>query len=203
MEFGFHIIILVMSVVIHEVSHGYAASFLGDQTARYQGRLTLNPLKHLDPIGSVLIPALSYFTAGLLFGWAKPVPYNPYNLRPGRWSEAIVAGAGPLSNLSIALIFSFLLRSGVSSGWASEAFLEITAIVVLVNIVLAVFNLIPIPPLDGSKLLFALFPEKLFVLRNFYEKYGFVLLLFVIFFLWQYLLPVVSLLFSVFTGVRF
>ncbi len=199
MDFAFQIIILIMSVVIHEVSHGYAASYLGDQTARWEGRLTLNPLKHLDPMGSVVIPILSYMSVGMLFGWAKPVPYNPYNLRPGRWSEAIVAGAGPLSNFSVALIFSLILRAGREL--ASPAMLEIVSIIILINIVLAVFNLIPIPPLDGSKLLFAFFPEKLHVLRAFYEKYGFILLLFFIFFLWQYLFPVVVLVFSLLTGM--
>src|SRR3990167_11078259 len=103
-EFIFQIAILIMSVVIHEVSHGYAASFLGDQTAKYQGRLTLNPLKHLDFVGSFLVPAFSYFLGGFIFGWAKPVPYNPYNLRPGRWSEAMVAATGPLSNITLAVI---------------------------------------------------------------------------------------------------
>lgn len=198
MDFAFQITILIMSVVIHEISHGYAASYLGDQTARWQGRLTLNPLKHLDPAGSVLIPTISYLTAGVLFGWAKPVPYNPYNLRPGRWSEAMVAGAGPLSNLSIALIFSLFLRFGES--FANTQTLEIVSIIILINIVLAVFNLIPIPPLDGSKLLFAFFPEKLYILRDFYEKYGFILLLFFIFFLWKYLLPIVFIIFGLMTG---
>lgn len=198
MEFAFQIAILIMSVVIHEISHGYMASYLGDQTARWQGRLTLNPLKHLDPVGSVLIPTLSYLSFGMLFGWAKPVPYNPYNLRPGRWSEAMVAGAGPLSNISIALIFSLFLRFG--QGIANTQTLEIVTIIILINIVLAVFNLLPIPPLDGSKLLFAFFPEKLQVLRDFYEKFGFILLLFFIFFLWKYLLPIVFLIFGLMTG---
>lgn len=205
MEFGFQIVVLIMSVVIHEVSHGYAASFLGDETARWEGRLTLNPLKHLDPIGSFVIPLLSYLSVGMLFGWAKPVPYNPYNLRPGRWSEAMVAAAGPVSNLSVALIFSLFLRIAGSGdvAWATPAVLEVTAIIVLINIVLAIFNLVPIPPLDGSKLLFALFPEKLYVLRSFYEKYGFILLLFFIFFLWQYLFPLVIAVFRLFTGFQF
>jgi len=102
----FQIAILIMSVVIHEVSHGYAAYSLGDPTAKYEGRLTLNPLRHLDMFGSVLLPFILYIThAGFIFGWAKPVPYNPHNLRPGRWSEAQVAIAGPFSNLCLALVF--------------------------------------------------------------------------------------------------
>src|SRR3989344_1310585 len=132
-DFLFQIAILIMSVVIHEVSHGYAASMLGDETARYQGRLTLNPIKHIDPVGSVVVPAISYFLGGFIFGWAKPVPYNPYNLKPGRWSEAIVAIAGPLSNLSLALIFGALLRISLSGGgnaWASPASFQITSMIV-------------------------------------------------------------------------
>src|SRR3989344_7970469 len=102
-----------MSVVVHEVAHGYTASLLGDQTARYEGRLTLNPLKHLDPFGSFILPFLSYTLGGFIFGWAKPVPYNPYNLKPGRWSEAKVAIAGPASNILLAVLFSLFLRLGV------------------------------------------------------------------------------------------
>ncbi|OHA92270.1 MAG: hypothetical protein A3J09_02200 [Candidatus Zambryskibacteria bacterium RIFCSPLOWO2_02_FULL_51_21] len=203
MEFVFQIAILIMSVVIHEVSHGYAASYLGDETARWQGRLTLNPLKHLDPVGSFVVPVIAYLTGGFIFGWAKPVPYNPYNLRPGRWSEAIVAAAGPISNLSIALIFGFILRSGVTLGWASQSFVTITAIVVFINIVLAIFNLVPIAPLDGSKLLYALFPENTLKFRQFFERYGLMLVLFFIFFLWSYLFPVIAFVFRLITGIAF
>ncbi len=187
-----------MSIVMHEVSHGYAASLLGDETARYQGRLTLNPLKHLDITGSLLIPAISYLLGGFIIGWAKPVPYNPYNLRPGRWSEAIVAGAGPLSNITIAVIFGLLLRTGVASGLA---FVQITSVIILINIILAVFNLMPVPPLDGSKLLFALFPNKLFQMRSFFDKYGLMLIIFFIFFLWQFVSPLVYFIFRLITGI--
>ncbi len=197
-EFIFQIAILIMSVVIHEVSHGYAASFLGDQTAKYQGRLTLNPLKHLDFMGSFLVPAVAYFLGGFIFGWAKPVPYNPYNLKPGRWSEAVVAAAGPASNIALALIFGLLLRVGVTT---SPAFIQITSVIVFINILLAIFNLVPIPPLDGSKLLFAAFPDKLYQLRGFFERYGLVLVLLFIFFLWQFIFPVIVLLFRLLTGV--
>ena len=197
-DFVFQIAVLIMSVVIHEVSHGYAASYLGDQTARYQGRLTLNPLKHLDFVGSFLVPSLSYFLGGFIFGWAKPVPYNPYNLRPGRRSEAAVAVAGPTSNILLALIFGMLLRIGVSS---DPAFIQITSLIVFINILLAIFNLMPIPPLDGSKLLFAIFPDKLFQIRGFFEKYGLMLVLFFIFFLWQFIFPVIAVLFRIITGV--
>ena len=203
MEFIFQIAVLIMSVVIHEVSHGYAASFLGDETARYQGRLTLNPVKHLDFVGSILVPSISYFLGGFIFGWAKPVPYNPYNLRPGRWSEAAVAAAGPASNIILALIFGILLRVTISmeTSWATPAFVQITAMIVFINILLAIFNLMPIPPLDGSKLLFAFFPDKLFQIRGFFERYGLILVLFFIFFLWQFISPVIGILFRLITGV--
>ncbi len=197
-DFIFQIAILIMSVVIHEVSHGYAASYLGDETARYQGRLTLNPLKHLDFVGSFLVPIASYALGGFIFGWAKPVPYNPYNLRPGRWSEAIVAGAGPAVNIILALIFGLLLRAGISS---DPAFVEIISLIVFINILLAIFNLVPIPPLDGSKLLYAFFPNKLFELRGFFERYGLILVIFFIFFLWQFIFPVITWLFRLITGV--
>ena len=200
-EFVFQIAILIMSVVIHEVSHGYAASFLGDQTARYQGRLTLNPIKHLDPFGSVLVPTISYFLGGFIFGWAKPVPYNPYNLEHGRWSEAKVAIAGPVSNLFIALVFGLILRFATYGGSINPAFAQITSLIVFINILLAVFNMVPIPPLDGSKLIFAIFPDKLFQIRSFFERYGLVLVLFFIFFLWQIISPVIILLFQLITGV--
>ena len=202
-DFIFQIAVLIMSVVIHEVSHGYAASILGDQTARYQGRLTLNPIKHLDFMGSFIVPSIAYFLGGFIFGWAKPVPYNPYNLKSGRWSEAIVAGAGPASNIVLAVLFGLLLRIGIASGvnWANPAFVQIMTMIVFINILLAIFNLVPIPPLDGSKLLFALFPDKLFQIRGFFEKYGLILVLFFIFFLWQFISPVIVLLFRLITGV--
>ena len=198
-SFIFQIAILIMSVVIHEVSHGYAASMLGDQTARYQGRLTLNPLKHLDFVGSLIVPSISYF-----LGWAKPVPYNPYNLRPGRWSEATVAVAGPASNIVMALIFGLLLRlSPVYPAVFGGAFIEITSMIVFINILLAIFNLVPIPPLDGSKILFAIFPDKLLQMRTFFERYGLMLVLFFIFFLWQFIFPVIIFLFRLITGISF
>lgn len=199
-DFVFQIIILILSVVIHEVSHGYAADALGDPTARLQGRLTLNPLKHLDPVGSVIVPAISYFFGGFLFGWAKPVPYNPYNLKPGRWPEVMVALAGPFANLFLAVIFAVLLRFGLTHSY-SDNFLYITAVIIRINLLLAVFNLMPVPPLDGSKLLFALFPAKIYRLRNFFERYGFILVIFFIFVLWQFIAPIVDVLFRLLTGL--
>lgn len=200
-DFIFQIAVLIMSVVVHEVSHGYMANALGDPTAKYEGRLTLNPLRHLDPFGSVVLPSLAYFFGGFIFGWAKPVPYNPHNLRPGRWSEAAVAAAGPASNIALALIFGLLLRAGASGGWASQEFLAITAVIVFINVLLAIFNLVPIPPLDGSKLLFALFPERLYSFRHVFERYGLLLVILFIFLAWQFLSPVVFYFFSLITGI--
>jgi Zn-dependent protease len=154
----FVVVIIIFSAVIHEVMHGVAADYLGDKTARYAGRLTLNPIPHLDPFGSVILPVLLALSGSpIFFGWAKPVPYNPYNLRPGRFSEAIVAGAGPASNLLIALVFGLIIRFGVFP-------LEIASIlylIVVVNTMLCLFNLIPVPPLDGSKVIEALLPYSL------------------------------------------
>lgn len=201
-DFIFQIAILIMSVVIHEVSHGYMANALGDPTAKYEGRLTLNPIKHLDPVGSILVPALLAIShASFIFGWAKPVPYNPHNLRPGRWPEAAVAAAGPASNIVVALIFGLILRAGVSGGWASPAFVTITAVIVFINILLAVFNLMPIPPLDGSKLLFAVLPEKFYELRYILERYGLILVILFIFVAWKLISPIIFYLFQLITGL--
>jgi Zn-dependent protease len=197
MDFIFVIAILIISVVIHEVAHGYAALYLGDRTAEYAGRLTLNPIKHLDPIGSVLIPVLGYLAGGVIFGWAKPVPFNPYNLRNQRWGEAIVAAAGPLSNLSLAIIFGLLIRFAT---FGSQAFYGLAGYLVLVNIVLFVFNLMPIPPLDGSKILFSVLPYRMQGIRVALERYGIVIALLFVFFLWQLMSPVVAWIFSLIVG---
>ena len=154
----FLVFVIMFSAVIHEVMHGVAADWLGDKTARYAGRLTLNPLPHLDPVGSVLLPLFFTLTGSpIFFGWAKPVPYNPYNLKPGRFSEALVAGAGPLSNLVIAIVFGLIIRAGVFGVSVNTVLL----LVVVVNTMLFLFNLLPIPPLDGSKILSSLLPHSM------------------------------------------
>jgi Zn-dependent protease len=154
----FLVVVIIFSAVVHEVMHGVAADRLGDPTARYAGRLTLNPIPHLDPVGSIILPLLLAFSGSpLFFAWAKPVPYNPYNLRPGGFSEAIVAAAGPFSNLGIALLTGLVIRLTALPA-------EVTAVLVLiivVNVMLFLFNLIPVPPLDGSKILSALLPKSL------------------------------------------
>lgn len=199
-DFIFSILILIFSVVIHEVSHGYAAYFQGDNTAKYQGRLTLNPLKHLEWFGSFILPVMSYFLGGFIIGWAKPVPFNPYNLRNQRWGEAIVAVAGPLSNICIALFFGLFIRFGVLSQFG-QAFVYIASTIVFINLILATFNLIPVPPLDGSKILFSVLPYSMLDVRNFLERNGIFVLIFFVFFLWQFILPVVSWEFHLITGL--
>ncbi len=192
-----------MSVVIHEASHGYAALALGDPTAKYQGRLTFNPLSHLDPIGSFLVPLLGYWAGGFIIGWAKPVPFNPYNLKNQKWGEALVAIAGPLSNISLAFIFGLIIRLMSGYGLMNQTFLSLTGFVVLINITLAIFNLIPIPPLDGSKILFAVLPYKWQAFRQSFERFGLILVFIFIFFLWQIMSPIISYFFNLFTGLAF
>jgi Zn-dependent protease len=198
----FSIAILIMSVVIHEVAHGYAALWQGDVTAKYAGRLTLNPIKHLDPFGSVILPALMALLPGnLIFGWAKPVPYNPYNLKNQRWGELIVAAAGPISNLLIALFFGMLIRFSALLS-LSSSFIEISFTVVLINLVLAIFNLMPIAPLDGSKILYSLLPvDKAEAFMQFTNRYSIFLLIFFIFVLWQFVIYIVFFLAQILTGI--
>ncbi len=153
------VVILLISAVLHEVAHGYAANFLGDPTARMAGRLTLNPLKHIDPFGSVLLPALMVMMhSPILFGYAKPVPYNPYNLR-GRYAEAFVAAAGALTNFCLAIVLGLSIR--FFGGGFSAAFLEVVGFAVYINLMLGLFNLIPVPPLDGAKVLGGILPPGL------------------------------------------
>lgn len=197
----FYVIILVMSIVIHEVSHGFMAEYFGDTTARDAGRLTLNPLPHLDLFGSILLPAVLIIShAGFLFGWAKPVPYNPNNLSNRKWGTIAVASAGVLMNLLIAVIFGIIIR--FSSGFALPmSFYSITSIIVIVNLALAIFNLVPIPPLDGSKILFSFLPESAFSFIIKYEQYSLILLLVFIVFFADYLYPILAFLFHLLTGL--
>lgn len=201
-EVLFFVAILIMSVVIHEVAHGYIAYALGDPTAKLAGRLTLNPIPHIDPLGSVIVPfILSLIPGGVVFGWAKPVPFNPYNLKGGKWGPAYVALAGPLSNIIVALFFGLLIRfNDVLS--LNESMIDIASVIVSLNIVLALFNLIPIPPLDGSKVLFAILPYRLrFIEQQMYAN-QWMLLILVIFTAGIIIFPMLRLLFWLFTGIR-
>ncbi len=199
----FYIIVLIMSVVVHEVAHGYTAYLLGDNTARNSGRLTLNPLKHLDPFGSVILPLLLVLmNAGFVIGWAKPVPYNPANLRDEKKGTFLVAIAGILANLVLVVFFGLLIRfAPLLNITMSASFFKITSIIVILNLVLALFNLIPIPPLDGSKIMFAFLPYKYRYIENFLEKWGMFLLLFFIIFLWAKVSPLILITFHLITGI--
>jgi Zn-dependent protease len=155
----FTIVVLILSVIMHEVAHGYVAYMLGDPTAKLQGRLTLNPLAHIDLFGSIIVPAVLVLSnAGVLFGWAKPVPYNPYNLRNQRWGTALVGIAGVATNLFLALLFTLITREAFANGFV--LFRNLAASVVLVNLSLGIFNLIPIPPLDGYSVLRGALPLR-------------------------------------------
>ena len=154
----FVFLIVIFSIILHEISHGYAAYVQGDETAYRAGRLTLNPLPHLDVIGSVMVPLLAFFTAGTFFGWAKPVPYNVHNIR-SNIGHAFVAAAGVMTNLFLAfatgVIFKILALQGVLTSGVAEALFTI----IIVNVSLAFFNLIPVPPFDGMAILQAFFPR--------------------------------------------
>jgi len=210
---GFYLVILVYTIIMHEVAHGVIALWLGDKTAQYAGRLTLNPVSHVDFMGSIVVPFLMFFTTGFAFGWAKPVPYNPYNLRSQQWGPVAVAFAGPGSNLLLAFIaavvahilpislaerqdifFRFkgiIYQIGESSDrWGGFAdaiagslpgiFLGFLLMVIFWNVLLGVFNMVPIPPLDGSKLLYPLLSLRTETII-FLEQYGFIFLLLIIF----------------------
>ncbi len=197
LTFIISIAILIMSVVIHELSHGYVAELMGDPTPRLQGRLTINPLKHLDFLGSFLVPIITSL-AGFTFGWAKPIEWNPYNVKNRRLGELLISLAGPASNILVALVFGSLLRFGAAN--LSSAFIAISVYIVLINITLAVFNLIPIPPLDGSKVLFSLLPPHLAHVRTDFERYSIFLVLLFLVVLWKYIEPVVQFIFNIITG---
>lgn len=198
-----NIVILIMSIVVHEVAHGWAANKLGDPTAKLDGRLTLNPIKHLDPVGSILIPGLLLITGTpFLFGWAKPVPFNPYNLRNPRRDEALIAAAGPASNIIIAIIAGIILR--LFAPMLAPLLVSALFLTVVLNLVLAIFNLVPIPPLDGSKILFSVLPQSYTGFRATLEGFGFFLvILFIISPLSDFIGPLVFGLAEFLSGIPF
>lgn len=202
----FQLIILLFSVMIHEISHGLMAFRLGDPTAKLAGRLTLNPLKHIDPVGSILLPLLLYAVSGgsFVFGWAKPVPYNPNFLKDPKRGGGLIALAGPASNLSLAVIFGMFSRilSATHPAFIPGPLVALLDLVVLTNIVLAVFNLVPIPPLDGSKVLFSFLPESppAWKAQAFLDRYGLVFLILFMLYGFGLIMPVISFLFQVIIG---
>jgi len=200
MEYVFLIIVLILSIVIHEVAHGAMAYHLGDPTAKYAGRLTLNPLKHLDPIGSIFVPlTLILVRSPILFGWAKPVPINPYNFRDQKYGSLKVSLAGPGANLAIAIFFGLILRFihlPISFAGLNLMF----SYIVYINILLAVFNLLPIPPLDGSHILFTFLPPSMIKTKVFLEQFGFFILIFIIFFLFSWITFVINWIFYLICG---
>jgi Zn-dependent protease len=184
------LVILLFSAIIHEVSHGLMAEKLGDDTAREQGRITLNPIPHIDPFASILLPLLLLSVGSpIIFGAAKPVPVNFNNLRPRKLGMALVSLAGPLSNFILAILFVIPLKLGLANSVSQPILIE----AIILNLVLGTFNLIPIPPLDGSKVLASLAPDEWMYKILSYERWGFIL---VLVFLWlgileKILVPVV------------
>jgi len=190
--FVFYFLIVIPSAIIHEYAHGWMADRLGDPTARLAGRLTLNPRAHIDPWGTILMPMLLYFGTGgnFLFAYAKPVPYNPYNLKDQKWGPALVGLAGPMANLVLAIAFAVLLRLPLG---LNESLLAFFYIIIRTNVMLMVFNLVPIPPLDGSKILYAFLPDSAWKIKVTLERYGFMMLLIFIMFFSGIITPVIDL----------
>lgn len=193
----FYFLFVIPSAIFHEYAHAFVADKLGDPTARYAGRLTLNPLVHIDPFGTLLLPFFLAIASGggLVFAYAKPVPFNPYNLRYPVWGPAFVGLAGPLSNILLAVVFGLMLRF-----FDLGALSTVIGMIVFVNLMLAVFNLVPIPPLDGSKVLFALLPRHLSHIQDTLEKFGWILLLMFVLSGASFIFPLVQLLFTLITN---
>jgi len=195
----FSLIVLLFSIMIHEIAHGSMAYSLGDPTAKNEGRLTLNPLKHLDPFGSIILPFLLLlltFGRGPIFGWAKPVPINPFNFRDQKWGTLKVAIAGPAMNFLIAIIFGLLIRFFPLPTTMSILF----SIITVYNLAWGIFNLVPIPPLDGSHILFTFLGERFLNIRLFLHQYGLFILILFIFFGLQWVFRLAGIIYYFITG---
>jgi Zn-dependent protease len=175
---------VLFAITVHEVAHGWVASRLGDQTAKSMGRLTLNPLKHIDPIGTVVLPLVLLYIGGFIFGWAKPVPVNWQNLRHPRRDMALVAAAGPCANLVMLVLWALLAKLLVvviqKPGWIMELILIMSSVGITINIILMVLNLFPLLPLDGGRIMTSLLPPGLAVIYSRLERFGLLLLVLLI-----------------------
>jgi len=179
----FSLIILFFSIMLHEIAHGSVAYSLGDPTAKYAGRLTLNPMKHIDLFGTILLPLfLIVIRSPFLIGWAKPVPINPYNFRDQKWGTLKVALAGPLTNFFVAVVFAFAIRFFPSFLPLPELLIKLLAIIAFYNFLWGFFNLVPLFPLDGSHILFSFLPPAAYKAQIFLQRYGTFILLLLIFF---------------------
>lgn len=194
----FQIIVLIYSVVLHEVAHGLAARSMGDMTAHRLGRLTLNPIKHMDLFGSFVLPLLSKLTTGFMFGYAKPVPYEPGNLSDKAYGPAKVAIAGPAVNFLLALGAGMIIRFGADA--LPAVALGLLQYIVWINIILAVFNLMPIPPLDGHWLLMTFLPARFLTVKIILYRYQWIFLIFFLFVVFPLLAPLMNWLFGLLTG---
>ncbi|MBI2063469.1 MAG: site-2 protease family protein [Candidatus Yanofskybacteria bacterium] len=195
----FYILVVLFSVVLHEVSHGIVANSMGDNTAKDLGRITLNPLKHLDWFGSVLLPLFTYWVGGFVFGYAKPVPYNPANLNDRKFGPAKVAFAGPAVNIIIAILFGLVLRF-LPLSLEATILPQLLSFIVMLNLVLAIFNLMPIPPLDGHWLLLTFLPARFTAVKVFILRYSLMLFFIFLIFIFPIIFPLINLLFRVIVG---
>jgi len=200
MEIAIIIVVLMYSVILHELGHGVVAYFNGDRTAKEAGRLTLNPIPHIDLFGTILLPALLiYMKSPILFGWAKPVPFNPLYFRNRNLGIFTVGIAGPLTNIILAIVFSISLRLGGAEG----LFAPVLYYGASINLILAIFNLLPIPPLDGSRAVSVLMPRELKMIWFSLDRWGFFIIILLLYtgIIHRFIVPLYLKLFSFLTGI--